>query len=751
MKFKLLMVYGLLLLGVLLILPLTSAITINANVEYVAGNGATINFTNDFTYYIDEINIESNYVDLINVSCEYRGYLTNNINISSGKYYMNQTWPCLQEIINDNFNTGMSGWTDADTSAGTWSSVASKFNGTNSLTFTSADSVITDYAYKNIAPTHPDRIYYSYIIYGTDIGVDTQRNAGFQLLNTTTNIYNNIMLKQTDRPNCQMTNGSTTYTNAYCQEATYLRFTHYNDYYNILGAQKVYRNNTPNGIYDIGNNIINLTGNSASKKPITQARVNSIYTGNTGTNVEPQVYFDDIKIYKYEDAIFAYLKDFNTGAYLANFSVNLYNSTGNYLGTYDSNSTYVNNFAYVILPNYDDDFVLEYVGDGYLTKNNTVTFSGTNLEYTATTFEVPRINVSFYDEISRDPLSNVSYKLIFSDDTATSHDSGSSVSADIKLNSTGELEIEYTRDGYFLRHYYVNVTEQTNTSINLYLLNESGTNNELVTFTITDVDGTELEGATLKVLRRYIEDETAVFETVQMEKSDLNGEGGVYLQLYDATYKFIVEYDGNVILLTSPEQVITNSIRLRGSLTSSVITSSIATTGLLVSGVWNPSSLIYSFTYTDPYSITDSVCVEITKTTGRAIQEINSSCVDGITGSIDLGVPNSTGTYRVYAYQITNTAFSDKSALNSGFTISDVKETIGISGIFYLLMFTVMGALVGLMVFQNTTGTLALTAVGFVVGVMFKVTEFGWVAAMTVISIVGVSIWATRKLGGSGS
>lgn len=739
------------LFAIISILPQTSAITINANVEYVAGNGATINFTNDFTYYADQINIESNYVDIINLSCQYRGFLTSSINITSGTYYVNQTWPCLQEVINDNFDSGMSGWTDAGITAGSWTSSASKFNGTNSLTFTSADSVNTDYAYKNIAPLHPDRNYYSYIIYGNDIGVDTQRNAGFQLLNTTTTIYNDIMLKQTSRPDCSFINGSSTYTTGLCPVTTYLRFTHYNDYYNLEGTQKVYRNATPNGIFDEGTNIVNLTGNSNSKKPITSLRANSIDTGNTGSTVEPQVWFDDIKVYKYEDAIFAYMKDQNTGDYLGNFSVNVYNSTGNYLGTYYSDDTNAFYFAYVILPNYNDDFILEFSGDGYLTKNSTVTFTGDNLEYTHYTIEVPRINVSFYDEQTKLPVTNVSYKLIFSDGTATEHDTGSDSSDDIKLNSTGELEIEYQADDYYLRHYFVNITEQTNTTIKLYLLNDTKTNNELVTFTITDVDGTALEGATLKALRRYISDENTVFETVQMEKSDLNGEGGLYLELYEATYKFIIEYDNEIILITNPEQVITNSIRLRGTLTSSVITSSIATTGLIVNSAWNPDTFVYSLTYSDPYSITESVCVEITKLTGRAITDINSTCVDGITGSIELGVPNSTGTYRVYAYQVTNTAFSDKSALVDGFTISDVKETIGISGLFYLLMFTVMGALVGLIVFQNTTGTLALTALGFVIGLSFKITEFGWVAGITVVCIVGVAIWSVRKLGGSGS
>ena len=72
-----------------------------------------------------------------------------------------------------------------------------------------------------------------------------------------------------------------------------------------------------------------------------------------------------------------------------------------------------------------------------------------------------------------------------------------------------------------------------------------------------------------------------------------------------------------------------------------------------------------------------------------------------------LGLPNITGNYVVYATQITNTEFSDKPAGTFSITLADIKEAIGVSGLFYLMMFTVMGALIGMSIFQNSTATIA--------------------------------------------
>lgn len=397
------------------------------------------------------------------------------------------------------------------------------------------------------------------------------------------------------------------------------------------------------------------------------------------------------------------------------------------------------------------NYTLQFTKIGYKQLNTTLEYLGTHKFLNFVSDIAPSINISFFDEITRSPLINSSYKLIFGTTFGeTVNNSASSVFID--LNNTGELEIEYNRVGYELRHYFVNITPQTNSSINLYLLNNTDDDHVRITYTITDQDGTPLNNVIVKALRRYILSGVPTFEVVDMSKSDINGEGALWLEKYDATYKFFVEQGGVIILQTSENNInsVTNTISLRADLSDSVITSSVNTAQLNVTFAWNESTLLFTTNWNDPTGITSQLCVDI-KQIGQSIVSVNSSCGSGSTGSLVLGVPNSTGEYVVYAYQVTTTTYSDKPAGTFSFQLSQIKETIGVSGLFYLLMFTVMGALVGMSVFQNTTGTIALTSVGFIIGVLFKITELGWVSAMSVVLVAGFLIYAIRKFGGTGS
>lgn len=388
--------------------------------------------------------------------------------------------------------------------------------------------------------------------------------------------------------------------------------------------------------------------------------------------------------------------------------------------------------------------------DGFKSVNQTFTHvAGVDTLILFTTRITPSINISFFDELNQERLTGINYKLIF-DDFATEANSSSESSLFIDLNNTGELEIEYSRPEYFQRHYFLNITAQTNASINLYLLNNTESNHNLVSYTIGDQDGTALTDVTLKVLRRYVVSGVPQFEVVEMSKSDVNGEGGIYLEQNDGTYKFFVEKNGVIILTTEENQVFQNSISLRADLAESVITSTVGTTELNVTFSFVEATLSLTTNWNDPSGITTQLCVDI-KQIARKITVVNDTCGTGSTGSVVLGLPNITGNYVVYATQITNTEFSDKPAGTFSITLADIKEAIGVSGLFYLMMFTVMGALIGMSIFQNSTATIALTVVGFIIGILFRITELGWVAAMSTVLIGGFLIYSIRKFGGTGA
>ena len=363
----------------------------------------------------------------------------------------------------------------------------------------------------------------------------------------------------------------------------------------------------------------------------------------------------------------------------------------------------------------------------------------------------PIINISFYDELTEELINNISYKIFTPDGAAFSGNTttGNLYNSGSEYGRTGILEISYDNPNYYERKYFITLTNTLNTTLKFYLLNKTLANNQLVTYTVTDQDGNILPGAILKALRRYVSDSATVFEVVEMSKSDFNSEGGLHLELNDATYKFFVEYNGNIILRTDETQIFGNAITLRSDLASSVITSTIATTELNVSFSFDESTLNLTTNYNDPSGVTTKLCVDI-KRIGYAITTVNSSCLSATTGSIILGVPNATGEYRVYATQYTNTIYSEKPAGLFSFTLASIKETIGISGIFYLLMFVIMGALIGMTIFQTAQHTISLAAIGFVIGILFKITEFGWTAGISALTVAGFLIYVTKQKGVNG-
>lgn len=431
-----------------------------------------------------------------------------------------------------------------------------------------------------------------------------------------------------------------------------------------------------------------------------------------------------------------------TAATINEFNVSVYYSNGT---LFNQSNTSVGSITFNMTGQIFDNYTMYWMADNYQDLNATVEYLNASINFEFGALPAPTINITFLDEISRTNIDNVTYSLIF-DDFAVNNTLINESNVYIKLNNTGLLEIEYNHPDYYLRKYFVNITPETRGIANLYLLNESPTLHQLVQYNTIDQDGGVVAGGIVKALRRYVINDNILFEVVEMSESDFNGEGGLHLQLNEGTYKFFVELDGVVVLQTGETQIFSNEINLISDLASSVIDSTVGTTELNVTFLWDEPTLTLTTNYNDPTGLTTQLCVDVKKV-GQQLVTVNSSCNTGASGSLVIVLTNNSGHYQVYATQITNTEFSDKTAGVFSITLSDIKEVVGVSGIFYLLMFTIAGALIGLAVFQTAQHTIALTAIAFVIGLLFKITEFGWVAGITTVVIAGFLIYVVKQKG----
>jgi len=110
------------------------------------------------------------------------------------------------------------------------------------------------------------------------------------------------------------------------------------------------------------------------------------------------------------------------------------------------------------------------------------------------------------------------------------------------VNSTAEYS---SLPAYAARFYYLVDAELSGTAsiTDMYLLNT--TYDDTVTYTIKDIDGNELGGRLLKVLRYYPANNT--YKLVAMGLTNDDGTVALNLEKYYATYSYIVDFKGALI------------------------------------------------------------------------------------------------------------------------------------------------------------------------------------------------------------
>lgn len=466
-----------------------------------------------------------------------------------------------------------------------------------------------------------------------------------------------------------------------------------------------------------------------------------VRTINTQSNVNDYTRLYDYEIWAYEDGITINVTDIDSNL-LDNYTINLYDENLSLLETGYTNT----NVAWFNMSDKDINlnYTLTFNKSGYFNVNHTFNYTrnhtlGNLYDYTFTTLKVPVITMNFYDEITKTLVTNVNYSLYF-DTIATQGDAATGQTASIYLNETGELEIEYEKNDYDLRQYYLNVTSQTNTTLDLYLLNEG--NSTLTNFLITDEAGVNLEGAELSVLRRYIDDGNTIFEIVEMAKSNNNGEGSVYLQQNDATYKFIVRYNGEIIATTNPARIFSNSLIFSGKVGDQVTETLYNIVGLSNTLSYNDANLVTT-SWVDSVGVLDELCLYIYNTRGSGINLLNSSCSTANTGSIVLGFNNVSGSYEARVVASTTTDSVDYVIDTLNIKIDNFAAEIGVQGVFWTAVYVIVAATLA---FYSPIVAIVLMIIGLIVAsFMFVSLSIG--TLMLIIAAAGFLLYAFRRGG----
>jgi len=213
-------------------------------------------------------------------------------------------------------------------------------------------------------------------------------------------------------------------------------------------------------------------------------------------------------------------------------------------------------------------------------------------------------------------------------------------------NYTADLYIEFGTGIFTDRKYYMvdYVLDNVSDTVNLYHLDT--TNASDVILTVYDKStGDRIPDAYVKVIRYYPElangTSTAKYKTVEVEKTDLNGQTIGKMMLADVWYKFIVEYPYGTVLLNSDiQKILSTTIYLPVSLSSGNLLQYFATlnTNTVLDCDWTVTkTCTYTWSTADGRDVTG--ILRIYENTGLASIMLYEDTLTTSTGSISYLMP----------------------------------------------------------------------------------------------------------------
>lgn len=218
--------------------------------------------------------------------------------------------------------------------------------------------------------------------------------------------------------------------------------------------------------------------------------------------------------------------------------------------------------------------------------------------------------------------------------------------------------ISYTSNGYVTRSYYLNNYSLTSTVslVNLYLLSLSNSSNVIVN--VFDGLGDPFAGIYVKSLRYF--PETNSFKTVEISRTDAQGQSLNHLVAFDVWYQFVVQNKKEVFLITETNKVVVTPITLYINTRGSSLSTMQKVNNIANIIQYNNVTGTFTFTYSDLSNIVRTGCLEVVELVAGHNDVVCNNCVASTSATIICTLPNvnKTSSYVATGRIDTNTANS---------------------------------------------------------------------------------------------
>jgi len=411
-----------------------------------------------------------------------------------------------------------------------------------------------------------------------------------------------------------------------------------------------------------------------------------------------------------------------------NFTITLANST------YSFSETQSTTEGYIFFNLSQGTYNLTIDPDGYETQSVTINVSPLNNTYNFSLYTTNSINISIYDELSKNLITQ-NVDLEFISDTASYNYSTSTGNIYVDLLAPETYQIRLISDGYDTRYYTFILENRTNNVLNIYLLNTTISSD--VTVTVIDESAQDLEGALVKVLKYDIETNTYILQ--QSLTTNVDGEVVFQVETNTEFYYFIVEFPiGNQLKVTTPS-LIYDTIT---SIIIQVQTGESPGTGWqkvneIVSNItfYNDTNE-FTFRYNDLEGTASGGCLDLYESYSTGLVLVNSSCAIGASNTITVAYSLVQG--KLYVAKGYVTLGTSDYLVNELQTINPLDNIFNFTSLFFIGILILAFAMVGIK--TGPAAVIMLPVIGLlaarIMGLLNPILTTGLLMSMLILSII---------------
>lgn len=302
---------------------------------------------------------------------------------------------------------------------------------------------------------------------------------------------------------------------------------------------------------------------------------------------------------------------------LSDFNGWVYNDANNFNETYNTTGT---NTTVSLVQNLT--YTVYWTKTNYTDNRTTKDINATNEFITFNQYKFRTLDITFKDQADRTIIDDrtVFFDLI-SDEFAQNYTTSNGTLL-LELLTPANYLSRYSASEYTERFYQFNVDNNTGDNLTLYLINESDATN--VTVSVIDENADPIEGAFVKPLKYYISDNEYLVQEIAQTNAD--GDTFLDLTLSDEYYKFIVQKNGEVLRITEPNYIESDTITLQ-VFTGGVLGTNYDRHGDISHSLsYNDTSKNFIFTYSNIDNTITDVCLKLYKISPQEKTQEDSSC-----------------------------------------------------------------------------------------------------------------------------